>query len=271
MTARTENIYLFWGCGIEKRGFLAYFGACQAKISVRGWCKLNISRVQGWCGSVKLICFFGAADWTQVCTVTRKGALRPCGDLIGKEDGKVQFCFSIYPSSALKNKFSLKPQIRLVRSFKHFPLFGGKFSFGDNQRGIRVRPGFSKPSQTYLPSSKSPLDSCYQSAHILLPMRPQLLQHTTYMFPPGNSKGTLMSNQECKFSDLQVYAPWPYSCFVWHSYETKTSDSGFDVLASSRLRNSPHIHKHLRRLNRSVDGTWVRCWHFFGRTHAKPK
>jgi len=31
VTARTKNIYLFWGCGIEKRGFLAYFGACQAK------------------------------------------------------------------------------------------------------------------------------------------------------------------------------------------------------------------------------------------------
>jgi len=64
-----KNIYLFWGCGIEKRGFLAYFGACQAKIPVRGWCKLNIFRVQGWCGSVKLKCFFGAADWIQVCTV----------------------------------------------------------------------------------------------------------------------------------------------------------------------------------------------------------
>jgi hypothetical protein len=36
---------------------------------VRGWCKLNISRVRGWCGSVKLKYFFGAADWTQVCTV----------------------------------------------------------------------------------------------------------------------------------------------------------------------------------------------------------
>jgi len=24
VTARTKNIYLFWGCGIEKRGFLAY-------------------------------------------------------------------------------------------------------------------------------------------------------------------------------------------------------------------------------------------------------
>ena len=47
VTARTKNIYLFWGCGIEKRGFLAYFGACQAKIPVRGWCKLNISRVRG--------------------------------------------------------------------------------------------------------------------------------------------------------------------------------------------------------------------------------
>ena len=44
VTARTKNIYLFWGCGIEKRGFLAYFGA---KIPVRGWCKLNISRVRG--------------------------------------------------------------------------------------------------------------------------------------------------------------------------------------------------------------------------------
>jgi len=44
VTARTKNIYLFWGCGIEKRGFLAYFGACQAKIPVRGWCKLNIFR-----------------------------------------------------------------------------------------------------------------------------------------------------------------------------------------------------------------------------------
>ena len=32
------------GCGIEKREFLAYFGACQAKIPVRGWCKLNIFR-----------------------------------------------------------------------------------------------------------------------------------------------------------------------------------------------------------------------------------
>jgi hypothetical protein len=32
VTARTENIYLFWGCGTEKREFLAYFGACQAKI-----------------------------------------------------------------------------------------------------------------------------------------------------------------------------------------------------------------------------------------------
>jgi len=46
VTARTKNIYLFWGCGIEKREFLAYFGACQAKIPVRGWCKLNISRVR---------------------------------------------------------------------------------------------------------------------------------------------------------------------------------------------------------------------------------
>jgi len=45
--SRTKNIYLFWGCGIEKRGFLAYFGACQAKVPVRGWCKLNISRVRG--------------------------------------------------------------------------------------------------------------------------------------------------------------------------------------------------------------------------------
>ena len=69
VTARTKNIYLFWGCGIEKRGFLAYFGACQAKIPVRGWCKINISRVWVWCGSVKLKYFFGAADWTQVCTV----------------------------------------------------------------------------------------------------------------------------------------------------------------------------------------------------------
>jgi hypothetical protein len=48
---------------------LAYFEACQAKTPVRGWCKLNISRVRGWCGSVKLKYFFGAADWTQVCTV----------------------------------------------------------------------------------------------------------------------------------------------------------------------------------------------------------
>jgi hypothetical protein len=47
VTARPKNIYLFWGCGIEKRGFLAFFGACQAKIPVRGWCKLNISRVRG--------------------------------------------------------------------------------------------------------------------------------------------------------------------------------------------------------------------------------
>jgi hypothetical protein len=47
VTARTKNIYLVWGCGIEKRGFLAYFGACQAKIPMRGWCKLNISRVRG--------------------------------------------------------------------------------------------------------------------------------------------------------------------------------------------------------------------------------
>jgi len=47
VTARTKNIYLFWGCGIEKRGFLAYFEACQAKTPVRGWCKLNISRVRG--------------------------------------------------------------------------------------------------------------------------------------------------------------------------------------------------------------------------------
>jgi hypothetical protein len=31
VTARTKNIYLFWGCGIEKRGFLAYFGACRQK------------------------------------------------------------------------------------------------------------------------------------------------------------------------------------------------------------------------------------------------
>jgi hypothetical protein len=31
VTARTKNIYLFWGCGIEKRGFLAYFGACLAQ------------------------------------------------------------------------------------------------------------------------------------------------------------------------------------------------------------------------------------------------
>jgi hypothetical protein len=42
-----EKYYLFWGCGVEKRGFWAYFGACQAKIPVRGWCKLNISRVRG--------------------------------------------------------------------------------------------------------------------------------------------------------------------------------------------------------------------------------
>ena len=68
LRARKISI-LFWGCGIEKRGFLAYFGACQAKVPVRGWCKINISRVRGWCGSVKLKCFFGAADWTQVCTV----------------------------------------------------------------------------------------------------------------------------------------------------------------------------------------------------------
>ena len=47
VTARTKHIYLFWGCGIEKRGFLAYFGACQAKTPVRGWCKINISRVRG--------------------------------------------------------------------------------------------------------------------------------------------------------------------------------------------------------------------------------
>jgi hypothetical protein len=47
VTARTKNIYLFWGCGIEKRGFLAYFGAYQAKVPVRGWCKFNISRVRG--------------------------------------------------------------------------------------------------------------------------------------------------------------------------------------------------------------------------------
>jgi hypothetical protein len=46
VTARTKNIYLFWGCGIKKRGFLAYFEACQAKIPVRGWCKLNFY----WCG-----------------------------------------------------------------------------------------------------------------------------------------------------------------------------------------------------------------------------
>ena len=70
VTARTKNIYLLWGCGIENRGFLAYFGACQAKIPVRGWCKLNISKVRGWCGSVKLKYLFGAADWTQVCTVS---------------------------------------------------------------------------------------------------------------------------------------------------------------------------------------------------------
>jgi hypothetical protein len=47
VTVRTKNIYLFWGCGIEKRGFWAYFGACQAKIPVRGWCNLNSSRVRG--------------------------------------------------------------------------------------------------------------------------------------------------------------------------------------------------------------------------------
>ena len=62
VTARTKNIYLFWGCGIENGGFLAYFGACQAKIPVRGWCKLNISRVRGLCGSAKLKYPFGAAD-----------------------------------------------------------------------------------------------------------------------------------------------------------------------------------------------------------------
>ena len=45
----TYNTFFFHppGCGIEKRGFLAYFGACQAKTPVRGWCKLNISRVRG--------------------------------------------------------------------------------------------------------------------------------------------------------------------------------------------------------------------------------
>jgi len=59
VTGRTKNIYLFWGCGIEKRGFLAYFGACQAKIPVQGWFNLNISRVRGWCGSVKLKLFLG--------------------------------------------------------------------------------------------------------------------------------------------------------------------------------------------------------------------
>jgi hypothetical protein len=61
VTARTKYIFLFWGCGIEKREFLAYFGAFQAKIPVRGWCKLNISRVRGWCGSAKPKYFFGAA------------------------------------------------------------------------------------------------------------------------------------------------------------------------------------------------------------------
>jgi len=30
VTARTKNIYLRWGCGIENREFLAYFGACQS-------------------------------------------------------------------------------------------------------------------------------------------------------------------------------------------------------------------------------------------------
>ena len=39
--------YLFFLGVREKWGFLAYFGACQAKIPVRGWCKLNISRVRG--------------------------------------------------------------------------------------------------------------------------------------------------------------------------------------------------------------------------------
>jgi len=45
----TSTTFFFYppGCGIEKREFLAYFGACQAKIPVRGWCKLNISRARG--------------------------------------------------------------------------------------------------------------------------------------------------------------------------------------------------------------------------------
>jgi len=68
VTARTKYICLFWGCGIEKRGFLAYFGACQAKIPVRSWCKSNTSRVRGWCGSVSLKYFFGAAVWTRTNT-----------------------------------------------------------------------------------------------------------------------------------------------------------------------------------------------------------
>jgi len=58
VTARTKNIYLFWGCGIEKRGFLAYFGACQAKIPVRGWCKLNISGA-GLMRECEIKIFFG--------------------------------------------------------------------------------------------------------------------------------------------------------------------------------------------------------------------
>ena len=70
LRARKISIYL-WGAGLKYGDFLAYFGACQTKIPVRGWCKLNIPRVRGWCGSVILKYCFGAADWTQVCMVSR--------------------------------------------------------------------------------------------------------------------------------------------------------------------------------------------------------
>jgi hypothetical protein len=52
-----------------KTGIFGVFWSLSGKNPCAGWCKVNISRVRGWCGSVKLKYVLGAADWTQVCTV----------------------------------------------------------------------------------------------------------------------------------------------------------------------------------------------------------
>jgi hypothetical protein len=71
LRARKICIY-FGGAGLKNGDFWRILEPVRHKSLCGVGVKLYISRVRGWCGSVKLKYFFWSADWTQVCTVCVK-------------------------------------------------------------------------------------------------------------------------------------------------------------------------------------------------------